>query len=455
MISARTLAYQILLQLGARTSYPDRLLRSVLRRHSRLDDRDRALLTELVYGVLRWQGRLDWHIDQVSRIKPSKIDGAIRTLLRLALYQILFLDKVPHHAAVHGAVEIAKAAHPRHVVGFVNGVLREAIRRQGQWQWPTEDLDPARYLALWWSHPEWFVRRCLADLGREETLRLCETNNEVAPMVLRVNSLKTTPGEVLAAIEGTGVGIRPSPYLEGAFRIVGLRQDIALADWYRQGWVQVQDEASQFIALLVAPQPGDRVLDLCAGFGGKSTHLAALMGNVGEVVAVDHLGWKLAELLDNATRQGISVIRVETADVLDLDTELLGLFDRVLLDAPCSGFGSLRRNPDIKWRRHVKDPLRFARIQAELIERAASWVRPGGALIYSTCTIFREENEEVAERFWAQHPDWKLESAAEFLPASCVGLVEGPYLRTWPHRHGVDGFFAARWRRGTHSETGS
>lgn len=446
MISARLLAYQILLHIDQKVSQPDRLIRAMLERHSRMEDRDRALTTELVYGVLRWQGRLDWHIDQLSKIKPNKIDSAIRIALRLALYQILFLDRIPPHAAVNETVKLVKSTQPAHLAGFVNALLREAIRRADKWNWPQQETDPEEYLSVTTSHPAWFVRAFLKEMGFEETRSLCDANNTIAPMVLRVNTSKAAPSAILQWLKEEGIDAEPSAYLPDAIRIFGLRRDVAQIPIFAEGMVQVQDEASQLVAHLLAPELGERVLDLCSGFGGKSTHLGILMKNQGEILAVDNSAWKIEELKENVHRQGISIIEARSCDVLELSPSEVGSFDRVLLDAPCTGFGSLRRNPDIKWRRHPKDPVRFARLQKELLKHAAQFAKRGGVLVYATCTVFKEENDEVAEDFSASHPDFSIESAADFLPENCQSMVDGNYFRSWPHRHGVDGFFGARWR---------
>lgn len=447
MITARSLAHQILLHLQQKAAYPDRLLRVTLSRHPRLDPRDRALVSELVYGVLRWQGRLDWHIDQLSNIRPNKISSPIRILLRMALYQLLFLDRIPSHAAVNEAVSLCKATQPEHLARFVNGVLREAVRRGSDWDWPTAEGSPIERLAVLHAHPIWFVKQCMQQYGPSETEALCAANNRPAPMAVRVNTLKATISDVLEQFGRAGIEATASPHLPAAVRLTGPRLDIGSIVPYRDGWVQIQDEASQLVGHLVSPKPGERVLDLCAGFGGKSTHLAILMGDEGEILAVDHSDWKLEDLRRNALRQGLSIIRTLAMDVMELDPGKLGQFDRVLLDAPCSGLGVLRRNPDIKWRRHPKDPYRFSRLQGPLLRKAAQLARPGGILVYATCTIFGEENESVARGLIGEQPGLVLEEAAPYLPGSHGEWTEGPYLRTWPHRHDMDGFFAARFRK--------
>jgi 16S rRNA (cytosine967-C5)-methyltransferase len=447
MINARRLAFQILLNLEKQASFPDRLISMVLQRHTGLKEEDRALLTELVYGVLRWRSLLDWHIDQLSKVEPRKIAPDIRILLRVALYQILYLSRVPDHAAVNETVKIVKSTQPAHLVGFVNALLREAIRREGTWEWPSPEADPAEHLAITTSHPRWFVRRCLEEFGLEETRSLCQANNTIAPLVMRVNTHKIAAATLLQSLHIQGMKAEPSPYLVDAVRMTGIRQNIATLSVFEKGWIQVQDEASQLVTLLLDPHPGERILDLCAGFGGKSTNVASLMRNEGEIVAVDQSSWKLEELRQNARRQGLGIIRTITGNALELRPGRLGSFDRVLLDAPCSGFGTLRRKPDIKWRRHLKDPYRFSLVQRQLLDHSSLFVKEGGILVYATCTIFSEEDERVAEDFSERHQGWELEPITDFLPDSCRRMVQGSFFRSWPHHHGVDGFFAARWRR--------
>ena len=391
VVSARLLAFQILLNLEQKGSYPDRLIRGALDRHSRLDERDRALLTELVYGVVRWRGRLDWHIGQLSRTKPEKMEPAVLILLRLALYQVFFLSRVPAHAAVNESVEIAKSSQPPHIVKFVNGVLREAVRREesGGWAWPSPEENPADTLAVTTSHPVWLVRKLIEEFGIEEARMFCAANNTIAPTVLRMNTLKAASAVVTDWLKGINLVAAPSPCLPGSLRTGGVRQDLTRTPIFEQGLIQMQDEASQMVSLILDPKPGERVLDLCSGFGIKSTHIAILMENRGEVLAVDKSAWKLEELQRNARRQGVGIVKTLAEDVMDLDAQKTGLFDRVLLDAPCTGFGSVRRNPDIKWRRRPKDPYRMSQLQKELLDRASRFVKSGGVLVYATCTVFR------------------------------------------------------------------
>ena len=472
MVTSRILAYHILLHLEQKAPHPDRLIRTTLERHSRLEERDRALLTELVYGVSRWRARLDWHIDQLSKTKPDRIAPEVRVLLRLALYQILFLDRIPHHAAVNDAVEIAKSSRPPHVVRFINALLREAARRAagpessapgggkaseedplaprpplGRWNWPDPQKDPAGFMAVTTSNPLWLVQRLTGEIGAEEAALFFDASNRVAPAVFRVNTLRASREEAISRLKEEGVEATRSPRLEDAVRVRAPRRDMTGTNGFRQGLLQPQDEASQIVSLLLSPRSGERVLDLCCGLGVKSSHIAILMKNEGEVLGVDRSAWKLDEARKNAERQGISIVETVAEDILSLKPQSTGLFDRVLLDAPCTGWGAVRRKPDIKWRRHIKDSYRLSLVQKELLAHAASFLKPGGVLVYATCTVFSEENEAVALDFSGSQPELVIEPAAKHLPPLCLEMASGPYYRSWPHKHDTDGFFAARWRR--------
>ncbi|MCE5333878.1 MAG: 16S rRNA (cytosine(967)-C(5))-methyltransferase RsmB [Desulfobacteraceae bacterium] len=447
MVNPRILAYQILLHIEQKASHPDRMIRTVLERHSGLEERDRALMTELVYGIVRWQGRLDWHIDALSRTKPDKIAPSVRILLRMGLYQVFFLDRVPAHAAVNETVNIAKTCQPPHLIRFINGLLREAVRRGSNWNRPDPLKDPALHISVTTAHPLWLVQKCIAQMGVEETLAFCEANNRVAPAVLRVNFMKTDPERVAASLHAEAIETEPSPLLPLALRAHAPRKDITRTEAFRNGEIQTQDEASQLVAHILSPQPGERVLDLCAGFGVKSSHIAMLMGNEGEVLSVDKSAWKLEELSLNSERQSLGIIRTLAGDILQLRPETIGLFDRVLLDAPCTGFGTIRRNPDIKWRRHIKDPYRVSQLQKELLAHSASFLKNGGTLVYATCSILRDEDESVAQHLNELDSELVVEDVADRLPENCRTMVSGPYFRSWPQHHGIDGFFAARWKK--------
>ena len=438
-----------LMQVARRGSFPDLLLDIYFKEHPELDSRDRALATELVYGVIRWQGRLDWIIDQQVKISPDKIALPVRLVLRLAAYQLLFLDRIPPSAAVNEAVELIKTSQPPHVVRFVNGVLRTISRKAEMLKKAVSKGSMAERLAVRYSYPVWLVQRWLSELGDEETEAFCAASNEVPPTDIRVNTLKTTVAEVANSLADLGFRVETGRLVPEALHLRSIRTDLSSLIQYQRGEFQVQDEASQLVAHLLQPQPGESVLDGCAGMGAKSTHLAQLMENKGKITAVDNQGWKLIRLMENAQRLQISCIEPLESDLLNLEpTEKLGPFDRILLDAPCSGLGVLRRNPDIKWRIRPKDFRRLHLLQRQMLSRVAALLRPGGVLVYATCTFSSEENQTTVQTVLSEHADFYLEAARPYLPPACKGTVDhAGNMQTWPHRDGVDGFYAARLRR--------
>jgi 16S rRNA (cytosine967-C5)-methyltransferase len=438
-----------LLQVARHASFPDVLLDIYLKEHPDLDPRDRALVTELVYGVLRWQGRLDWIIDQQARTKPDKIALPVRVILRLATYQLLFLDRIPAAAAVNEAVKLAKTSQPPHVVRFVNGILRAISRKRKILQKAQLEGSSENRLSVLYSYPAWLVQRWLDSLGYEEAEALCAAGNHVPPTSIRVNTLKTTVEALAGSLRDLGFSAEPGNLAPEALHLRSIRTDISSLVQYRGGEFQVQDEASQLIAHLVQPQPEEHILDACAGFGAKSTHLAQLMENQGKITALDNQGWKLTRLMENAKRLQIINIEPVEMDVLELQPSAeQRCFDRILLDAPCTGLGVLRRNPDIKWKVKPKDFHRLHLVQAQMLSRLAPLLKPEGVIVYATCTVSSEENEETLKGFLSEHPDYHLESARPYLPIGCGGTVNPMgALQTWPHKHGVDGFCAARLRR--------
>ena len=448
-MNARAIAMHILMQVTRRGSFPDVLLDIYFKEHPKLDSRDRALVTELVYGVLRWQGRLDWIINQQIKIKPDKVDLTVRLILRLAVYQLLFLDRIPAAAAVHEAVELAKGSQAKHVVRFINGVLRTISRKSTALKEADPKGSAEHRLAVLYSYPVWLVQRWLTHLGNEETESFCQASNQIPPTTVRVNTLKTTVAAMAGSFKDLGFFVESGKFVPEALHLRSIRTDLSSLDHHKRGEFQVQDEASQVIAHLLQPQPGERILDACAGLGAKSTHLAQLMENQGEIIALDNQGWKLTRLMENAQRLGVTCIEPVEMDVLELvpsGNEFS--FDRILLDAPCSGLGVIRRNPDIKWKVKPKDFRRLHLVQKKMLERLAPLLKPGGVLLYATCTVSEEENQETVQGFLAVHSNYQPESARPYLPPESAVLVNrNGAVQSWPHRHGVDGFFAARLRR--------
>jgi 16S rRNA (cytosine967-C5)-methyltransferase len=442
----RQLASEILLKVDSRKAYADILLDHNLKDPA-LSDRDRALLTELTYGTLRWRGKIDACLSPFFHRSSGNTHPFIRNLLRVTFYQLLFLDKVPDYAAVNEAVQLAKAQGGDKLGGFVNGVLRNFLRERKGATEPGPINHSHAALAIEHSHPQWLVEKWLDYFGVEETESLMRANNEIPPLVLRVNSRKGSRAALSDLLSTHGI-----PAVATRWSPVGIAvQSHAAVDrlpGFREGLFQVQGEASQLVSYLLSPQYGERILDACAAPGGKATHIAELMADTGELVATDSAARGVQRISENTARLELTCIRVARADVGDrLAGALSEPYDRILIDAPCSGLGTLRSHPEIKWQRTATDIERLSVLQKKILHRVASYLKPGGILVYSTCTLAKDENENVVEDFLEQRDEFVLDDPAGYLPSEARSLVRGSYFIALPHRHNTDGFFAARMRK--------
>jgi 16S rRNA (cytosine967-C5)-methyltransferase len=434
---ARGIAVKVLNRVERTDSYLDKVLDIELKSQD-LSDPDKGLLTELAHGVLRWQNRLDWVLNGFSHGNFSKSEINVKNTLRVALYQILFLDRIPPAAAVNEGVEFIKRIRGEKPAGLVNAVLRNIIRNREGIRYPLEEEDPVQYLAVFYSHPHWMVRRWVARFGVEEAKKLLIAENERPALSLRINKLKVEPGYFLRLLDQQGIEYTGSSHIDYFVKVKSLAR-IGEMDLFRNGMFTIQDESAALPCLLLSPQPKDRVLDLCAAPGGKTTNIAEMMKNEGEVVAIDKYEAKLHLVRASCERLGLRNVKLRAADAITVQDEEA---DRILLDAPCSGLGVLSKKPDIKWKRDAGDIAKLALIQGEMLENAARLLRPAGVLVYSTCTTEPEENQEVVRGFLARHPEFHLESAEKFVSKDLV-TTEG-YVETFPQRHAMDGSFAAR-----------
>ncbi len=447
MKSVRATALDILIRIDRQNAYAAPLLAGAM---NRFPSRDRRLLVDLVYGTLRWRRTLDWLINQVSRRPVGKIDLPILNLLRLGTYQLVYLSRIPPHAAVSTSVVLAKSRYGRGSGGYVNAVLRR-LSETGSRQLADLPRDrTADALGLRTSHPTWLVQRWIRQYGYAEAEALCQANNEPPPATLRVNPRKIPREGLLAEAPRVSgledVHLEPTRFARHGVRVLPLSAVFG-TDWVEGGKVTIQDEASQLVGEIVSPQPNDRVLDACAGIGGKAMELLELAGDALRLFCMDSVVWKLVQLRRAATRLGLPPPSCVAArlEASPLANHLI--FDKVLLDAPCSNTGVLRRHPERKWQLRESDIVRLAGNQTALLEAAAPWVRKGGTLIYSTCSLECEEGEERVSRFLETHPAFSLESCATYLGEEARGLVRKGMLRTFPHRGGMDGFFCARLAR--------
>jgi 16S rRNA (cytosine967-C5)-methyltransferase len=442
---ARRTAFEVLTRVDE-GAYADLALSAALERLS--DQRERALATELAYGVLRRRGKIDFALARFCKQPLAKLEPAVLRLLRLGAYQLLELDRVPARAAVHATVELAKGLGLQRAAGFINGVLRSLDRGRQTIPWPDPVQSPAAHLEQALSLPAWLARRWLADLGADEALALAAALQQPAPFTLRTNTLRTDRDELLAAFAAAGHEVAPTAFAPEGIVLVH-RGPVPLPG-EGEGLFQVQDEASMLIPHLLAPQPGERLLDACAAPGGKTTQLAALAQNRAEILALDLHPKRAALVAAGAERLGCRGISVRAWDMTGVPDFLPpASFDGVLADAPCSGLGVLRRNPELRWRRTADDPRRLARLQEAILASAANLVKPGGRLVYSVCTQTPEETEGVVRAFLATHGEFAREDLRPLLPPHWEPLFdEAGALRTLPHRHGgMDAFWAVRLRR--------
>ena len=409
---------------------------------------DRAFATELTYGTLRSLNTLDWILSKFIKKSLSSQNPAVRNLLRLGVYQLMFMDRVPPSAACNEGAKMArKYGHPG-VVKFVNGVLRNVSRSVGEIKFPGLDEDPVEHISLRYSHPSWMVERWLEEFGLEDTLAMCRANNEPAPNTVRTNTLKTTRDELAAKLRSEGLTVSQTAYAPEGLNIEGFFS-LGSLETFREGLFQVQDESSMLAVRALAPRPGTFVIDACSAPGGKTTHLAQMMDDKGRILAVDIHPHKLALIKENCTRLGISIIETVTGDARSLPEKYSNKADFILVDAPCSGLGVLRRRPDARWRKHPDQLPDIVKLQADILEGASGCLKAGGVMVYSTCTITREENLDQVQNFLAGHSEFRLEDITRLLPEKLdlAGTYREGYLQILPHQHGMDGFFIARMRK--------
>jgi len=410
------------------------------------DGRDRDLLNAILFGVLRWRARLDYIIARFSKTPLDKIDLPILNILRAGVFQLIFLTRIPPSAAVNTSVEMAKSMGAPWVAAFVNAVLRRAAAEHGSVRFPDPRREPVRSMAATWAFPEWLTERWMGRFGADLTAELFESINAVPPLTLRANTLKTQRADLVAALQTEAKAVEACTLAPDGLRVEGLRTRMTALSSFRQGWFQVQDEAAQIVSLLLAPRPGEAVLDACAGRGGKTGHIAQLMGNQGTLVALDRSATRLAALREEMRRLGVSIVSCREADLSGGYAEVApDRFDRVLLDAPCSGLGTLRRNPDIKWAEGRKDLGRYHQTQLALLKRAAERVERGGVLVYAVCSSEPEETVEVLRTFLAENPRFQSDGDDREIPETVRPLLDAQgFLQTYPHLRYMDGFFAAR-----------
>lgn len=444
-VSARRVAFNVLMRVSSTGAYADILLNKELKTFG---PQDASFATELSYGVLRRYITLDWLIDRFSTIKATRLELRVLNALRLGLYQIYFLARVPSSAAINESVELAKIAGNAGKAGFVNAVLRHAAQDKANIVFPVQMDDPLKRVSINFSHPEWIVRRWIERFGIDSTIELCKANLDPPPKTIRANLLKTTRQGLADELNKEGFKAEPARFSPAGIFISSIPASKKLNPGDERYYIQ--DEASQIVPLLLSLSPGQTILDACAAPGGKTAHIAEIMRNQGVVYALDKYEARLKTLKDSLGRLGVSIVKTVEAD----STMPLGFikgekrrFDAALVDAPCSGLGVLRRVPDIKMKRKEEDLKALSKTQSLILQNISGYVKKGGLLVYSVCSTEPDETIEVVKGFLEKNKGFEAEDARGALPEGCSRLVdEKGFLLTLPHKHDMDGFFAARLR---------
>lgn len=428
-----------------RGALANRVLDAVLSR-SKMDGAGRALTTALVEGTLRNRSWLDFVLSKSCNHSLESLPPLILQVLRMGAFQLLFHDRQADAVVVSDSVDLARRCGHEGTAALVNAVLRSVARDGPLVEPPDIAADPVAHISLRFSHPEWLVRRWVERFGVDETLLMAKVNSETPHVTLRVNPLRADAETMARELREEGFCIEPSSVAPGALRVRGSAHLVETAA-YRRGGVSIQGEGSMIAGLLVGPPPGARVVDMCAGTGGKTTHLAQIMGNQGQILACDTDGRRLAVLRGECVRLGIGIIEPRRQDARTLAPTQD--YDACLVDAPCSGTGSLRRRPDIRWRRKEEDIASLAQLQRELLTAAAGLVSGAGWIVYCTCSLEPEENEQMAEEFLSARPEFRAVECRPFLPM--LGpqdfVMDGKAVLLLPHRYGTDGMFMMRMQR--------
>ncbi len=445
-ITAREMAVRILLRIINEQAYANLALDQGMK-HCRLSDQDKGLVTELVNGTIRMKKHLDWVLDQFLTKKQQRLKSRIYVILISSLYQLLFLERIPAYAIINEAVEMSRW-DGKGMSGLVNGLLRNVNRNKDGIKYPEPSEDPVSYLAVYYSHPEWLVKRWLEHFGFEGTCRLLEFNNQPPSLTVRANRLKIQTSELKKILEEEGVTVCKGRVSKTSLVLENLPVPLFCLESYQQGLFYIQNESAMLIPLVLNPQPNTLVYDFCCGVGGKTTHLAEMMDNLGKIMGFDLYGHKLKLLKVNCERMGINIVASREGDVFD---SVIGLekADAVLLDAPCSGSGVLRSRADLRWRKNKEDIAIMSGLQGKMLDQVAETVRPGGRLVYSTCSLEPEENQEVVEGFIKGHTDFEIldfNESGRVDPWISKGGTE-PYLTVFPPRHQLDGMFISLMRR--------
>lgn len=441
----REIALKVLYEVDVNNAYSNISLKRNLN-HAFLKSVDRAFVTQLVYGVIKNKSRIDWIISQFSKTPIKKMSPWVLNILRLGIYQMIYLDKIPQSAAVNESVKLGKRYGHKRIGGFINGILRNISRAS------KEDLQPDQkntinFLSIYYSHPKWMVEKWLKEYGKDFTVDLLKKNNEVPSISIRTNTLKISRKNLMELLQKEGIMVRKGQWCPESIIIENV-SNIEKNKYFQKGLFQVQDQSSMLVAHVLDPKENQLVIDVCAAPGGKTTHIAQKMNNTGKIIARDIYDHKLSLIKQNIDRLDIANIKLENYNALEFDSDLAGQADRVLLDAPCSGLGIIRRKPDLKWNKCSEDIQEITTLQYKMLENATKYLKKGGILVYSTCTINADENFNIVRKFLERNPLFRL------IPITAISQrmkehkeIEKGYFKVFPNIDSIDGFFISKIQR--------
>ena len=441
--TAREQIVDLLMTIEKEQTYAQLLLKEQLQNY---EMKDKAFITEVVYGTLKYQIKLDYILNQFSKTPVRKMKPFIRNLMRMSVYQLFFLDKVPSSAVINEAVKLAKKRKFVTLAGFVNGLLRNIDRAKETIIYPSAEKEPASYLSIYYAFPEWMIKNWLKTYSFAETEEMVKALNARARVCIRVNHLKAEEAELIALLKAEGVAVQKGKLLEEALYIQKVNE-LQKMPSFKEGKWTVQDESAMLVAHVMDPKPGQHILDMCSAPGGKSMHMADLMQNEGEIISCDLHTHKMELINKQAERLGISIVKPTLQDGTCFNEAFNEAFDAVLLDAPCSGLGILKRKPDMRHHRQESDMEDIAAIQRALIDQAVKYVKKGGRLVYSTCTISRAENEEMVKYIQEKH-GFNLNTIKPYIPKHLQNAIkEEGMIQILPQMVDTDGFFIASFQK--------
>jgi len=450
---SRKLILEILERVEKQNSYLNILLPSFYNRY-KPNDPDKALMQEISYGVTRFKKRLDWIIAQYLTSRIKKIPLTVQNILRMGAYQILYLEKIPAYAIVNESVELVKDSSYSTYSGMVNAILRNISRKSVLVSWPDIESEPVRYISVFYSYPEWLVERWMKRFGLEICLAICQAGNEKPDFALRINSLRISQEQFQRKLSELKIPFQKSLYLPQCAITIKDHYNIVNMPFFQDGLFSIQDESSMLASEFLMPGAGETVFDMCSGPGGKTTHMAQIMGNKGKIVSFENNRRRLEMVMAESRRLGIKIVSPVLADSRRLNNEYLEKADKILLDAPCSGSGVIRKKPDLKWKKWNKEHLRkLNQIQKELLDTAARYLRWGGELLYATCSMEREENDGIILNFIKEYSHFTIQDSSQFVEKNGIVKykteIEGA-IQLIPGYSGanIDGFYMVKLKKG-------